>query len=143
MGGRESKRMSAEVEIRQAKLEDFEEIAQFDMWGGDRKKEIAQGFVFVAGQEGKIVGYITLDQSFYERPFLRYICIRRELRRKGIGELFMRFAEEQYKGKDLFSSTESDNLPMLQLFKKNGYKISGWIENLQESAEIIYYKNLK
>lgn len=135
--------MSIDVTIRSATIEDFDPIAAFDLWGGNRKKEIQQDVVFVAELENQIVGYITLDTSFYERPFLRYICIKREFRRQTIGELFLEFAENKYRGKRIFSSTESDNLPMLRLFEKRGYRLAGWIECLQERAEIVYCKDVK
>ena len=134
--------MDNDVKIRTAVREDFERIRAFDRWGGDRRKEIEQGVVFVAERGEEILGYITLDTSFYERPFLRYLYIRSDHRRKGIGEQFMDFIESKCRGKRVFSSTESDNLAMLLLFEKKGYKLSGWIENLQERAEVVFCKDV-
>ena len=55
----------------------------------------------------------------------------------------MEFVEQQFEGDRLFSSTDSDNLPMLNLFNKRGYKMSGIIENLfQTRPEIVYCKDL-
>jgi len=135
--------MLEEIRIRKASESDFEEIDRFDVFGGDRKAEIQRGECYVATHEKRIIGYVTADYTFYGRPFIRYLCICPEFQRKGIGNKIMEFIESRCEGQRVFSSTESDNLTMINLFKKREYTISGVIENLQKQTEIVYCKDVK
>ena len=135
--------MLEEIRIRKTSLSDFEEIERFDVFGGERKAEIQREECYVATHEKRITGYVTFDSTFYGRPFLRFLCIRPEFQRKGIGSKMMEFVEQRCEGQRVFSSTESDNLAMIKLFEKREYKISGVIENLQRQTEIVYCKDVK
>lgn len=135
--------MLTKINIRQALSTDFEPIDRFDIFAGDRQAEIERQECYVAVEENIITGYVTCDRTFYCHPFMRYLCVDFEYRRKGIGDRMMAFVEAKFQGDRLFSSTESDNLPMLNLFNKRGSKISGIIENLfQAKPEIVYCKDL-
>jgi GNAT superfamily N-acetyltransferase len=134
--------MLEKIRIGKASLSDFEEIDKFDIFAGDRKAEIQREECYVATHEKIITEYVTFDYSFYGRPFIRFLCIRPDFKRKGIGNKIMEFVEQICEGKIIFSSTESDNLAMIKLFEKREYKISGVIENLQIQTEIVYCKDL-
>ena len=128
--------------IRQAKLGDENAIDTFDQFGGSRKLEIIREEIWIAVAENKIAGFITFDNSFYERPFIRYVITNPDYRRKSVAEKLMSFIEEKCKGKKIFTSTEADNLPMIMLLTKLNYKMVGIIHELQDVAEVIYCKEI-
>lgn len=134
--------MLEEIRIRKALISDFEEIDRFDVFGGDRKAEIQREECYVATLGKRIIGYVTFDYMFYGRPFIRFLCVCPELQRKGIGNKIMEFVEEKCKEQRIFTSTESENLAMINLLGKREYKLSGVIENLQIQTEIVYCKDI-
>lgn len=134
--------MLEEIRIRKALISDFEEIDKFDIFAGDRKAEIQREECYVATLEKRITGYVTFDYTFYGRPFLRFLCVCPEFQKKGIGNKLIEFVEEKCKEQRIFTSTESDNLAMINLLGKREYKLSGVIENLQIQTEIVYCKDI-
>ncbi len=128
--------------IRKATLEDENAIDIFDRFGGSRNLEIIREEIWVAVYENEIAGFMTFDNSFYERPFIRYIVTNPDYRRKSVAEKLMLFIEEKCEGQKIFTSTEADNLPMIMLLNKFNYKMVGIIHELQDVAEVIYCKEI-
>lgn len=134
------------IEIRNAVLEDYDEINSFDVFASDRKAEISRGEVMVAILDGKFAGYMTHNRCFYLRPFIQFICVHDNYKRKGVAKALFLFAEDFYNGQGdelIFSSTEDDNKIMLHLFEKYGWEKSGEIENIQKQTEVVFIKRLK
>ena len=132
----------ANLKIRQGKISDVETIEKFDVFSGNRRSEIERGEITVAVKDNLVVGYLTADKSFFLRPFIRYLCIAKEFEGQGIANKLLDRVEQFFVGERVFTSTESNNLAMLHIFKKRGYRMSGVIENLQEYSEIIFCKDL-
>jgi ribosomal protein S18 acetylase RimI-like enzyme len=131
------------VQIRQAVPDDFAEIDSFDVFAGDRKAEIQKSEVWVAILEGNIAGYITFNHSFYQKPFIQYLNVKAAYRKQGVGQALIESVEGRCGNEKLFTSTESNNLPMLRMLEKRKFKVVGVIEQLQEAAEIVYCKEMK
>lgn len=83
----------------------------------------------VAVKENIITGYLTCDRSCLLSSFYKIFRYFFEYCYKEIGNQTIAFVEEKIQGERLFSSTERDNVAMLNLFNKRKYKISGIIEN--------------
>lgn len=130
--------------IRRAVLEDLTLVDAFDVFAGDRKKEIENGEMLVAVIDNDVVGYLSHNKNFYGRPFVQFVCVKDGFRRRGVNAQLFSFAEGVYVGSELiFSSTEEDNEPMLNFFAKNGYEKSGIVYNIQKAPEVIFVKRLK
>jgi ribosomal protein S18 acetylase RimI-like enzyme len=131
--------------IRKAAFEDFADIDSFDVFAGDRKKEIERDEILVAFMDGKIAGYITHNRSFYGRAFVQFVCVNECFKKMGAAKSLFSEVERIYKeaGDELiFSSTEDDNAIMLGFFERNGWKQSGILHNIQRQAEVIFVKQL-
>ncbi len=130
------------MQIRKAVPGDLEAINSFDIFTGDRSLNIERGECFVAVEEEQVAGFVVFNHSFYLKPFIQFLCVAPELRRRGLANKLLEYVEGICDGDKLFTSTESDNLPMLKLFDRRGYRVSGVIENLQERAEVVFCKDV-
>ncbi len=130
------------MEIRPAVRDDLNEIKEFDVFAGERTDEIKRKEIWVSVQDGKITGYITFNHSFYLKPFIQFLNVRKDFRRKGIADRLINFIENNCTGKKIFISTETDNLPMILLLEKRKYRMVGIIEELQVQGEIVFCKDL-
>lgn len=131
------------MKIREATLSDLEAINSFDIFAGDRSAEVKRGECFVAVEEQQVVGYIIYNHSFYLMPFIQFLCVNPKFRRRGFATELLEYLEGICDGDKLFTSTESDNLPMLKLLNRRGYRISGVIENIQEQVEVVFCKKVE
>ncbi|MGC2238129.1 MAG: GNAT family N-acetyltransferase [Pyrinomonadaceae bacterium] len=130
------------MSIRKAELNDFEAIDSFDIFAGERRKDIERGECFVAVENEQVVGYIVFNHSFFLMPFIQFLCVDQKFRQKGFAGKLLDYVEQTCEGEKLFTSTESDNLTMVKVFGKRGYRISGVIENIQEKSEIVFCKKM-
>ena len=129
--------------IRAAILNDLGVINSFDVFAGDRGADVRRGECFVAVEEGQAVAYVVFNHSFYLKPFIQFLCVDPGFRRQGLANELLGYVEGICDGDRLFTSTESDNLPMLRLLDRRGYRVSGVIENIQERAEIVFCKEVR
>jgi len=131
--------------IRKASIEDFPAIDEFDVFARDRKEEIKNGEIIVAVIDEKIAGYLTHNRSFYNRPFVQFVCVNKEFRKRGVARALFESAEKICRDENaelIFSSTEDDNEIMLGFFERHGWEKSGVIHNIQPQAEILFVKKL-
>jgi ribosomal protein S18 acetylase RimI-like enzyme len=131
------------TQIRKAVPCDLEAINSFDIFTGDRSLDIERGECFVAVEEEQVAGFVVFNHSFYLKPFIQFLCVAPKLRRRGLAAKLLEHVEGLCDEDKLFTSTESDNLPMLKLFNRRGYRVSGVIENLQERAEVVFCKTVE
>lgn len=129
--------------IREATPSDLGAITSFDIFAGDRSADVERGECFVALEDGQVVGYVVFNHSFYLRPFVQFLCVNPDSRRRGLANGLLEYVESLCDGDTLFTSTESDNLPMLRLLSRRGYRVSGVIENIQERAEVVFCKEVR
>lgn len=129
--------------IREATLSDLGAINSFDIFAGDRSVDVERGECFVALEGGQVAGYIVFNHSFYLKPFIQFLCVHPGFRRRGVANELLEYVEGICDGERLFTSTESDNLPMLRLLSRRGYRVSGVIENIQERVEVVFCKEVE
>lgn len=104
---------------------------------------IRSGDCFAAERDGKLVGYAVLTHSFYGNGMIELVYVAKAHHRSGVGRALMEFAEAQCKTPKLFTSTNLSNKPMQLLLGRLGYKLSGYIDNLDPGdPELVYFKSL-
>ena len=121
---------------------DVEAIDGFDPFAGDRREELAGGRVLVAEVEGRVVGYATFSGAgFIGRPFVHFLAVAGEHRRRGIGTALLRAVRERVGGRRLFVSTEAGNAGMMRLLEREGWPAAGCVEGVNEdgSGECFFY----
>jgi len=110
-----------------------------------RRRELAQwvaeGTCFIAELEGKTVGLVVVEQSFFGHGFISLVCVEESLRGRGHALELLAFAECRCGTDKLFTSTNASNVAARRLFARAGFAPSGSIENLdQGDTELVYYK---
>jgi GNAT superfamily N-acetyltransferase len=121
----------------------FDAIAQHE----SRRREgvarsVVAGTCYIAA-DTQIVGYATLDYTFYDNGFVSMLYVHPEHRRRGAGTALMKHLESVCHTAKLFTSTNFSNRPMQSLLAKLGYKLSGVIHDLDENdPELVYVKRL-
>ena len=132
--------------IRLGREEDLPQIDAFDLFGGDRAGEIANGCLRVYLAENKVVGYISaIDEScLCGHPLISFLCVHPEYRRRGIASELLTKVEKQYKNQKLFISTESNNFVMLNLIEQRDYLKAGTLAQINDdgSDEIYFYREV-
>lgn len=108
------------------------------------ERSVGAGTCFVIEARHQVVGYATLDYSFYAQGFVSMLYVHPRYRRKGAGSLLMEHLETLCHTPKLFTSTNLSNLPMQSLLAKLGYTLCGVIHHLDEDdPELVYVKYLK
>lgn len=131
--------------IRQGRHQDLDQITAFDCFAGCRSTEIQDGRLTVAEENGNVVGFIVESlKGLLGRPYIEYLAIANHCRRKGLAVKLIQAIESKHTGNKLFISTEATNTAMLNLLKKEGYKMSGQIANANISGadELYFFKDI-
>ena len=130
--------------IRLGQLKDLAQIDAFDLFGGDRQKEIVEKRLQVFITDTKITGYTAVieESSIFGHPLITFLCVHPQYRRQGIASALLSAIEQQYSDRQLFISTESNNSIMLDLIKNRSYRQSGSLSglNYDGSDEVYFYK---
>jgi [ribosomal protein S18]-alanine N-acetyltransferase len=125
------------IKIRLATKEDLEEITDIEFQSGffDNEqsclttiKEILENEnVFVAVEENKIAGYISLTNQ----GEIGFLAVDKKMRRKGIGNELIKKAISfgKNKLKKLYLDVRKDNIPAVSLYLKNGFSVTKENEN--------------
>ena len=98
--------------------------------------------LFVAEENGKIVGFSRVH--FYRWNKSAYainLLVESKYRRRGIGTLLLKAMENFAKERGarvLMFDTAIDNIPALNLYFKNGFKICGYNSKLYEDKTALY-----
>jgi ribosomal protein S18 acetylase RimI-like enzyme len=103
-----------------------------------------KGNAFVAERDEIVVGYGVLTYHFYGNGMMELIYVARNYRRSGVGRALVGYAESYCKTPKLFTSTNLTNRPMQLLLEGLGYRLSGYIDNLDPGdPELVYFKHLE
>ena len=132
-----------------AQLIDLEDILKIDeeVIGNNSRweyirKAIEEERCIVANDKNLIVGYLRYDTHFFNCSFISLIIVRPTERRKGYASSLIEYFITISPTVKIFSSTNKSNQRMQEVFKANGFKQSGFIDNLDEGdPEIIYFKS--
>jgi GNAT superfamily N-acetyltransferase len=136
------------ISIEQATARDADAICRIDATvlgdigrNGQLRQWIAAGRCYAARQDGEVVGYAVMDQSFFRQSFVELIVVHPRHQRKGIGEALLLHLEEVCPTEKLFVSTNLSNKQMQRLCRRLEYMPSGMIDNLDPGdPEVIYCK---
>ncbi len=136
-------------EIRLAVPSDLAPILAVDHMGTDSDRHeqvetaIRQGHCWMGLSDGRVVGYLVADTSFYGHPFVWLVVVAAPFRRLGVATALMRHVESLFPNRKLFTSTNESNSASRRLMESLGFERSGWIDNLDDAdPEIIYVKRL-
>jgi ribosomal-protein-alanine N-acetyltransferase len=98
---------------------------------------------YVAEEDSKILGFSRVHlYRWNNNAYATSLLVDAEHRRKGIGTLLLRAMENYAKengARVLMVDTPTDNMPALQLYLKNGFKICGYNDKLYESGKTALY----
>ncbi len=129
--------------IRPARAADLETIAALARpeWRDVLRRTIDAGGCSVSESDGRIVGYVSLDYTFYANGFVSLLYVREDARRQGVGEALMRHAVSSCRTPKLFTSTNLSNAPMQGLLAKLGFELTGVIHDLDpDDPELVYFR---
>src|SRR3954470_10957398 len=140
-----------ELEIRQGEARDAAGLIAFDhVARTDPRREqfvrrsIAAGACFVAASGGALVGYAVLEHGFFGNGLIAMLYTKPDARRRGVGSALVARCEAACPTPKLFTSTNLSNTPMQALLAKRGYKLTGFIDNLDEGdPELVFIKRLR
>ncbi|MEM3874556.1 MAG: GNAT family N-acetyltransferase [Candidatus Bathyarchaeia archaeon] len=102
-----------------------------------------KGRFFVAEESGEIVGFSRVH--FYrwnKSAYVISLLVDAGYRRRGIGSLLLKAMEDfarENGARVLMFDTAIDNIPALNLYFKNGFRICGYNEKLYDNAKTALY----
>ena len=128
--------------VRKAQLGDLVQLAGFDEWKQATAQTVDAGECFVAGHEAEVLAYAIFNRRFFGRPFVATVFVHPGHRRSGLGSALMRHIESITHHKQLWTSTNIENLAMQGTLCKLGFRLSGVVDNLAELPELVYVKPL-
>ena len=127
--------------VRPATANDIASLESFDEWKEATPERIAAGQCAVAGEGETVLGYAVFDRSFFKEPFLAYLLVHPDHRRRGIGAALMEFVESKAGDDVLYISTGRKNHAMQELLDKRAYRVAGMVD-LEGHIEMIFAKAL-
>ncbi|TKC15513.1 GNAT family N-acetyltransferase [Robertmurraya kyonggiensis] len=108
------------------------------------KKAIDEARCIGIKQENEFMGYLIFDTHFFDCSFISLLIVKPTERRKGYATSLIQHFISVAPTTKIFSSTNQSNRQMHEVFKKNGFIQSGYVDNLDEGdPEIIYFRNKK
>ena len=115
---------------------------------GSRRQHIRDwvdaGRAIVALIDDVVVGYATLEYTFFSNGFISMLMVGRASRRKGVATALVKHLEKMCETDKLFTSTNESNKPMQGLMQSMSYEPSGTLYNLDEGdPELFYVKRLE
>jgi GNAT superfamily N-acetyltransferase len=92
---------------------------------------------------GAVTGFVIVKRAlFFGRDFIELLVVDPPLRRSGVGRALLRHALDTSGTAQLFTSTNTSNLPMRSLLQSEGWSFSGRLEGLDDGdPELVYYKS--
>lgn len=94
---------------------------------------------FTGPEVGRLVGWMSLEYTFFEEGFVGTLWVEDDFRRQGIGTSLVRKGREICKTERLWTSTNESNKPMQRLLEAVGWEHSGTIRHLDPGdPEMIY-----
>ncbi|NNN00370.1 MAG: GNAT family N-acetyltransferase [Acidimicrobiaceae bacterium] len=139
-----------EDSARRATSKDFDTVVSLDresFVGQDRGPLLAarlqSGEVILLERDGRALGYaVVRARSFFGHDFLEVLVVARDERRRGAGGFLLNSAVSLSSTERIFTSTNRSNSPMTALLDKQGWRLSGQLEGIdEEDPELVYYQD--
>lgn len=142
--------VSLSATIRVAEAADLSELLALDHGAQSTparqafiRRAVMRGACHVALLEGRLLGCMVLDYTFFDNGFISLVYVAQESRRCGIGRALVQHAQRICLTPKLFTSTNASNMPMRNLLLGQGYQPSGMVEHLDEGdPEMVFFKSL-
>mgnify|MGYP000162166245 CR=1 FL=1 len=104
---------------------------------------IEQKICFVLRREGKITGYGVLHYHFFGCGFIELLMVDQVLRGQGAGSTLLAALQQQCRTEKLFTSVNTSNTGMQALLLRQGFVLSGQVDNLDDGdSELFYFRRL-
>lgn len=132
--------------IRPASIGDLQAIEAFDLFAGDRAREIAEGRMLVAETAGAVSGYVAWQPGgLVGRDLITCINVDERHRRRGLASALVRAVLGGLPPGRIFISTEADNEPMLTLLTRYGWHRAGAVAgaNASGQAEVLFFEDVQ
>lgn len=139
------------VGIRQATVGDIEALIALDTAAADDPARAAHirdwveaGQCHLAEEGGEPVGYAVLTHNFFRNGMVEMLMVGERSRRQGHGEALLHHLTGLCRTDKLWTSTNLSNEPMRTLLTKMGFRLSGFIENLDENdPELVFFLTVR
>ena len=125
---------------RRAAPADIEQLASFDEWTRATPEAISDGTCFAAGYDTEILAYGILDRSFFGRPFVAIIFVHPDHRKNGLGTALVEHFVSITDHKQLWVSTNIENLGMQRILQRLNFRLSGVVNDLGKLPELFYVR---
>ncbi|NHZ35219.1 GNAT family N-acetyltransferase [Massilia rubra] len=137
------------VEIRAATVADYELLVALDTVAScepGRRAQIRQwidtGCCYVARTGESVGAYGVLGYHFFGNGFIEMVMVGEGFRRQGLGMALVRDFQARCTTPKLFASTNLSNQRMQELLKSAGFRLSGFIDNLDDNdPEIVFFSH--
>ena len=138
------KSLGTEMKVKYATREDAEFLVAHrrHISASLMRQKMERGEVYVAEQEGKIIGWARYGLFWDNMPFLNMIYLFPEFRRRGFGSVLIGFWEGEMRQKGhriVLTSTQSDEEGQF-FYRSLGYQDAGVLILPGEPAELIMLK---
>lgn len=134
------------MNIRIAALSDLDCIDSYDehISRTELTTSIRLGRVYVAEEDGQLIGWMRYNLFWDNTPFLNMICFLDDYQRRGYGRQMLSFWEMNMKAEgfeSVMTSTVSEEYSQ-HFYTKLGYRTIGGFLQDKEPYEIIMMKSL-
>jgi len=102
-------------------------------------KSISAGQCHLAEIGDEVVGYGVLTESFFGSGFVEALMVSPNHRRQAVGTAIMRHFANTCRTPKLWTSTNLSNLPMQNLLAREGFILSGVVDNIDPGDPELFY----
>ncbi|WP_413482185.1 GNAT family N-acetyltransferase [Morganella psychrotolerans] len=105
----------------------------------DIREWVAQGECCVVRRGAEIVAYGVLHYHFFHCGFIELLMVSQTQRGQGIGSRLLIALQKQCRTEKLFTSVNLSNTGMQALLLRQGFILSGQVDNLDDGDPEIFY----
>lgn len=98
------------------------------------------GHLVVAKQAGAVVGFIVVDQTFFDHSFVRQLVVAENHRRLGLGRALLGAITDRVRTEKLFTAVTDSNFPMRMLLTSLHWENVGTVRGVVDGASEMFYR---